>query len=176
MPTTVCTYVMEMSGTQRSTLHLDTINIWSCLLASSRLQRSCKTWLMTSWETWSINLSLCTWMTYWSSLVYRQNAPIMSVQSSSVSCKTISMWDQRQEISLFPWINKKQMQMLRFLGWANFYSRFIKNYTSVASPLHHLMTVKVQLDPRGWPSIHPPERFSSTPDTPGCFQVVCGWG
>lgn len=38
--------------------------------------------------------------------------------------------------------NHKQLQ--RFLGFANFYRRFIKGYSSVASPLHQLTSSKTR--------------------------------
>lgn len=42
--------------------------------------------------------------------------------------------------------NRKQLQ--RFLGFANFYRRFIRNYSKVAAPLTKLTSVKVPFD---WP-------------------------
>lgn len=40
--------------------------------------------------------------------------------------------------------NRKQLQ--RFLGFANFYRKFIKGYSSVAAPLHQLTSIKQKFD------------------------------
>ena len=40
--------------------------------------------------------------------------------------------------------NRKQLQ--RFLGFANFYRRFIRNYSHIAAPLTALTSVKVSFE------------------------------
>ena len=47
-------------------------------------------------------------------------------------------------------------QLLRFLGFANFYRKFIRNYSSVAAPLHALTSSKV--------------KFSWTPEADQAFE------
>ena len=62
--------------------------------------------------------------------------------------------------------NRKQLQ--RFLGFANFYRRFIRNYSSVAAPLHSLTSPNTRFQ---WS-----ETFYCCVETPQhfCAQCWCG--
>lgn len=41
-------------------------------------------------------------------------------------------------------VPKNHKQLQRFLGFANFYRRFIKSYSSIAFPLHQLTSIKTR--------------------------------
>ena len=55
-----------------------------------------------------------------------------------VGCDSISMDQTKVKVTL-DWPEPKNVKGVRsFLGLANFYQRFIKDYTCVARPLHDL--------------------------------------
>ena len=77
-------------------------------------------------------------------------------------------------------MDRKALQ--RFLGFANFYRRFIRNYSSIAAPLTtpHVEQGQVQLGAAGWGSVQRSQgeiHLGSHPSTPRPRETVhCGSG
>jgi len=69
--------------------------------------------------------------------------------------------------------NRKALQ--RFLGFANFYQQFIRHYSSIASPLHHLTSSKVKFiwSPEGKEAFKQlKNKLTSTPYSPYRIQNI----
>ncbi len=138
-----------------------TLNIWLCHSACPIVLQSSRHLSMTCCEIWSISLYMSTWMTYWffnispgtraarptsASKVAREwafvkaekcefHAQSVPFLGHIVSAEGIRM-DPEKIKAVVEWPSPDSRKALqRFLGFANFYRRFIRNFSQLASPL-----------------------------------------
>ncbi len=158
-----------MSGRQPSIPPRDTMNTWSFRSGLPTPLLSSRAWSIAYWETWLTGLSSCTSMIF-SSFLRPFRYTLSTCAKSSNGCwrtsfcqaekcefhaKSVSFLgfivsageikpDPAKVEAVAKWpVPDTRKALQRFLGFANFYRRFIRNFGQVAAPLTALTSIKV---------------------------------
>ncbi len=161
MPISWSEFVRGTNGRRLSTPPWDILSTWLCLLACLTHLPFFSVSSMTCLEICWADLCLSTWMISSSFPRVKQNTSSMSVRSSIGSWRTACLSKQRsvfhastvtflghiiargqvrmdpekvRAVLDWPWPDTRK-QLQRFLGFANFYRCFIRNYSRTAAPL-----------------------------------------